>query len=307
MKKESKSFISLVFILFLLVLTGVSAYSSDLYIDYLDGFLDIKTPGGWEELFIGDEIPSGSIIKLDMDSVAELSSGSSVVTLSKEGTYRIDDLLNESNKMSSAGFGNLIAGKLENMVRESDMQEASAVGGVRAAEVDTGDDLEWISSETEELLETGKNLLSQEKYEEALGVFREALDFSDFDEESEVYFYLGLTYDLMGKPGRAISNLNSAELDSSTDFYHDLAILKGKLLVQTFDYEGALSWLDDYISANKNNMSAEDQVQTARYLSAFAYSGLGEVSKAKETLQETIRTKPNSDTAEAAKSFLNKL
>ena len=301
-----KSTILTVFLLFLFF-TAAAAGAQDLVVEYLDGFLDLKTSSGWEEVYIGDTIPSGSVLRLDFDSLAELTGGKTIVTLTKEGVYNTGELMKASSSMSSIGLGNLIAGKIGSMIKKSERDQPSAVGGVRAAEVDTGDEIEWISSETTELIETGKNLLAQEKNDSALSVFEEALDFADFEEESEVYFYLGYTYDLLGQTASALRNISYVEADDTYDFYHDLALLKGKLLIETFAYEEALGWPNSYINKNKSNNSARDTVQTAHLLSSFAYSGMGRDSNARSALSESIELDPSSETASAARKLLNQM
>jgi len=293
-------------LLVLLVCVSISVSAADLTIEYLDGYLDIKTSSGWEELYTGDSIPDTAVLRLDADSVAELSGPSSDVTLTKEGIYEIRKLLSASSSMASVGLGNLIAGKLGSIVKDNNL-EPSAVGGVRAAEVDTGDDLEWISSETAELIETGKNLLAQNKADEALGIFEEALDFADFDEEPEVYFYLGYTYTVLGSPSSALENLNEVNQDPSYDFYDDLVLLRGQLLIETFDYEEAVSWLEEYQKKNSGSIGSTETIQTAYLLSSFAYSGLGNTTKAKGALNQVISIDSSSDTAEAARKLLGNM
>ena len=119
-----------VFWIFLVLAAGIPllAGAADLTIDYVDGYLDLKTTSGWEELYPGDTVSDTAVVRLDADSIAELSSPSSSLTLTKEGIYEIRKLLSASNNMDSVGLGNLIAGKIGSMVKDKNL-EPSAVGG----------------------------------------------------------------------------------------------------------------------------------------------------------------------------------
>ena len=63
---------------------ALPAFSVDLTIEYLEGYLDEKDGDEWLELFIGDEIPDTATTKLYEESIAELTAPGIKLTLTKE-------------------------------------------------------------------------------------------------------------------------------------------------------------------------------------------------------------------------------
>ena len=65
------------------------AMSLEHTIDYLDGFLDIKEDGDWYELGIGETVLDTDVIRLDEDSVAEISARGVKLTLTNRARRSI--------------------------------------------------------------------------------------------------------------------------------------------------------------------------------------------------------------------------
>ena len=223
---------TITFVLSLIIFCVTPLVSEELTIEYLDGFLDIKDGEDWIELYIGDIVTDEDTVRLDVDSVAELVKGSEKLTLVREGIYLIADLLNRSGQQRSVGLASVIGKKISTIVSGEGGQTQSAVMGVRGAE--QKDEVQWMSSDTEELIESGKTHLEEGNLDDAIAAFEEAFDFADESEESEVLFYLGYAYANIGELPNAIDYLDFVEPDPETDFYPDLILLKGQLLTEVF-------------------------------------------------------------------------
>ncbi len=289
------------FLAFVLVVASVAPILGiDISVDYVDGYLDIQEDGEWYELYMGDVISDGDTIRLDENSIAELSLPGNKLTLTRPGVYVVADLLEASGEQRSIGIASVIGSKIRTLVKEPE-QNQTAVMGVRGSKSEN--ELEWMSGDTSELLETGIEYLADGEYAEAAGVFEEAYDFADPTEESEVLFYLSYTNLLMGQTRLAVQALEYAEPDPSQEFFEDLVLLKGQLLTETFAHEEAIEWLDEYSS----DIKTSGALQMSLLLSGVNYRGLGNTSMARQSLEEALAIDSSSDAGQAAENLLKNL
>jgi tetratricopeptide (TPR) repeat protein len=288
------------FLIFAAILIAVPLYSVDIEIEYLDGYLDIQDGGEWYELYIGDVISDADTIRLDDDSVAELAISGNKLTLTKPGVYVVAELIKASGESRSFGIASVIGSKIRSIVQEP-KQAHTAVMGVRGSKSD--DKLEWMSGDTAELLETGKDRLAEGEFADALEVFEEAYDFADPSEETEVLFYMGFTNAMMGQLRFAVEALEFVEPDPDAEFFVDLVLLKGQLLTETFAYDEAIDWLETYTP----DMEDSSATQMSYLLLGVSHKGLGNNSDAKSSLEEAIKIDAASDAGVAAQGLLNEL
>ncbi len=287
------------FALFVVMVTP-PIFGVDIYVDYVDGYLDVKEDGEWYELYIGDVITDVDTIRLEKDSIAELSLPGNTLTLTRPGVYVVSDLVEASGEQRSLGIASVIGSKIRTLVKEPE-QGQTAVMGVRGSKSES--ELEWMSGDTAELLETGKEHLADGKYAEAVSLFEEAYDFADPSEETEVLFYLGYTNTMMGQLRLAVNALEYVEPDPSTDYFDDLILLKGQLLTETFAYEAAIEWLNEYSPEIKDNTA----VQMSLLLTGVNQKGLGDIAAARESLGKAVAMSASSDAGQVAQSLLSEL
>jgi tetratricopeptide (TPR) repeat protein len=290
-----------IFALTLLVVLVISPlFAIDIWVDYIDGYLDVKDGGEWFELYIGDVITDSDTIRLDENSIVELSLPGNKLTLTRPGVYVVADLLKASGDQRSAGIASVIGSKIRTLVKEPE-QGQTAVMGVRGAKSE--DELEWMSGDTAELIETGKEYLAEGEYADAVGVFEEAYDFADPAEETEVLFYLGFSNAMMGELRLAVGALEYVEPDPTAEFFADLVLLKGQLLTETFAFEEAIEWLNRY-SPEIKDISA---LQMSLLLAGVNHKGLGNTALARENLEEAVAIDASSDAGQAATDLLSEL
>ena len=291
-------------VLFSVLLIGLISFSVgaiELTIDYLDGYLDIREDGDWYELAIGEVVLDTDTIRLDEDSVAELSARGVKLTLTKPGIYNIEDLLEARGKNRATGIASVIGGKIASILEEPE-ESQTAVMGVRGAKSEN--ELDWMSGDTVELLETGKEHLTNGSFEEALEVFEEAYDFADISEESEVLFYLGYTNALTGNLRMALTYLSDAEPEADTEYFMDFVLLKGQILTETFAYDEAIEWF----SAHEADLAGDQtSAQLALLLKGVSYQAVDEIAQAKTALQKVVDMNASSDAGQAAQGVLNEL
>ena len=122
-----KSLTISMFLMFILILPAVAV---DLTVDYLDGYLDIKDGGEWYELIIGEEITDTDTIRLDEDTVVELTTRGVKLTLTKPGIYVVADLLKASGTSRSVGLASVIGSKIKTILEEPEQAQTAVMGVV---------------------------------------------------------------------------------------------------------------------------------------------------------------------------------
>ena len=284
-----------------LTIVLVSAVSAvDIYVDYLDGYLDIMDGGEWYELSIGDAIADTDTVRLDENSVAELSLPGTKLTLTRPGVYVVADLLEATGQRRSLGIASVIGSKIRTIVEEP-KQTQTAVMGVRGSKSE--DKLEWMTGDTSELIETGKKYLAEGAYADAAEIFEEAYDFADSSEESEALFYVGFTNAMMGEIRRAVEALDFVDPDPTADFFVDLVLLKGQLLTETFAYEEAIEWLETH----SRQITDSSATQLSLLLTGISYQGLGNTLLAKQSLEKVLAINAQNEAGRAAQSLISEL
>ncbi|MCP4178788.1 MAG: hypothetical protein GY756_13570, partial [bacterium] len=142
-----------VFYLFIALLFSSVIFAENIIIDYIEGYADIKNDGNWEEIFIGDELALSAIIKLDEDSLIEFQYNNSTYTLNRQGVYELQKLINNSAQMDDTGVTGILSGKIGKMIFNTGTT-GDEVGGVRASEAVNEPAIDWMSSESEEYIQS---------------------------------------------------------------------------------------------------------------------------------------------------------
>jgi len=286
-------------LLVLIILLPVGA--DELLVEYVDGALEIKSGGRWEELDIGDTVPEDATIRLAANGFAELSSGSVTVTLNKPGTYSAATLLESGKQVSAFNVAKVVNSKLKKLMSPDQEQEASAMG-VRAAEAED-EEMTWVE-EGAEYLEEGKELLLEEEYREAIEVLLEGADFAFTDEEMwEYYYYAAYAYSRLGGSAQALKLLSDMDPDFSTPIFTDFVLLKGQLLIESLSFEDALGLFDEYL----RNPDRGETTKVVHFLAAVCHEALGDTREAVKMLEAAYAIDRTSEYGRAAGEMIEKL
>ncbi len=291
---------------FLLMLSPLLLSGEELIVDYVEGFVEVHTRDGWVEVFIGDIVDEDSSIRLEPGSLLELSGTNIHLTLTTEGTYSIQDLIKSSTERSTSGVGSLIANKLLPLGGSSSVGSRSAVGGVRGDFADE-ETFSWVESEAAELIERGKQLLSESDFEKALEVFKEAYDFAYEDEVDEVLYYLGYSSYLLGDIISAERYLSQIDVKQDSSYYSNLILLKGNIYLETFAYQKAISLFDNFLTTERGRILDPSLKQTVYLMEAMAFQGLGNREKTIDLLTKTVEIDNLSEAGKTAERLLNQL
>jgi tetratricopeptide (TPR) repeat protein len=289
----------------LLIIALSPLYSLDFVADYIDGYLDVKAGNNWSEVYIGDSLAPNAMVRLDENSYAEISYGTDIIKLSRPGTYELRKLFGAKSEVASSGMGSLFSGKFKTLIQEDSGKTQTTVGGVRAAEAETVS-IDWMSSETVELIADGKKALQAGNLEDAFSYFKDAYDFAaDAYEEGEALYFIGLAHAMSGNYSEALSNLDMVDAEVDWEYYTDFYILKGQLLVESSAYDEAYTMLSGFEAPGVNN--APEKMQNLYFLLAVSANNAGEIKAAENALNKLIAIDSNSETAKAAKAYKNKL
>ncbi|HEB09843.1 MAG TPA: hypothetical protein ENI06_01360 [Spirochaetales bacterium] len=288
-------------VIFLVSATLLPLYAEDLMVEYLEGILEVGQGSNWIEVDIGDTIPQNSYLRLSDNGLAELSAGAITITLNQDGTFSIKNLLTSGREVAAWNISSLVNSKLARLI-SPDQQQGTAVMGVRGAAA--GDEeLTWVE-EGEEYLEQGKELIRTGDYKEAREVLQEGADYSFSDEEKEEYnFYIASAYALEGKSAPALLMLTNMKTESSTPYYSDYVLLKGKLLIEGLAYKKALLLFDQYLKKPDRS----ETTQLIYFLSALCNQRLENRRDAISNLEAAYEINNSSEYGRAARRMMDNL
>lgn len=289
-----------VLVFVLIAAAGVSA--QDITVEYVEGYVEVQQDTNWTEVYIGDVLSSDARVRLDDNSYAELSSGASLLKLTRSGTYVISDLIRTSEQTSSANLGSLLTGRIRKFTSPDENQQTT-VGGVRAKKAPGEPDVTWVGGESvQELIDEGIAQLAEENYTEAFGLFQDAYDYATGSDVDRTLYYMGYASYLAGKTADAVHYLDRSAPTPDAAYYSDHALTLAQVLIETFAYPDALDVLSSFIAGA--SPTGED-LQIAFVLQGLAYRGLGNVGTAREYFRKAVSVNEDSTPGQVAATLLN--
>ncbi len=283
------------------LLAAALAGAQPLSVEYVDGLLEMRSGNAWQEVYIGDSVPEQAVLRLSEDGIAELSAGSVTITLDRDGTYSVADLLRSGKQVAGWNLGGIVNSKLNKLVAPS-QEGQTAVMGVRGA-AQGEQQLEWVD-EGEQYLKRGKDLLGKGEYLAATDVLLEGAELAFSKEERQEYlFYAAYSQNQAGNNGRALALLEQVDGRPGMPFFGDYVLLKGRLMIEGLDFEGALALFDQYL----RQPGSDETQQVVRFMKALCQQQLGRTSDARQTLEGAWRLDPGSEYGKAAKQMLDSM
>ncbi len=288
---------------FVLGLVGVTLPAQNILVAFADGLVEYEENGQWFEVFIGDQIPTSSQVRLSAGAFVELDNGGTTIEINRPGVYALNTLVATARvARTNTGAG----GRLGRLVNSKPPDTStSAVGGVRASEAVDRDQTLWAGdAEAMALIRDGIDMIDTGDFQSAYWYFEEAYDAAQESEEAMVGFYYGFSSALLGNTAEAKTILQRYGPDAATPYYDDHALVLGQLFVQSAEFAEALAVLDSYLS----NGAVEALFrQEALLLRGIALSGLGQIDEAKAALTEASALVPGTETAAVAGEILSTL
>ncbi len=279
-------------IAFLSITIGFAAAQA-LTVTYLDGTVEVQTAKGWKALDVGSAVPVDARIRVSDGGTVEMARGAQHISIIKDGSYAVADLLKGSTRPGQSGVGVSLAWKLRS-VATGNGQSNSTVGGVRgAAQGDNTQGLTWMGDDDETSTKV-RALMDKNRYKEAETEIKQALsDTKDDMKKNDLSFLLASAYYGEGDGAQAYHTLLGIKDSSSSMYYPDSVILKAQILIDNQSYADSASVLKDFLAANPDSQYA----QVCYLLSAYSYKGLGDKQSEKDALDRGYALDPQSDTA----------
>lgn len=273
-----------------------SFLAADSSVDYVEGSLERYDGGDWIEIYIGDEFEDDARLRLSGEGYAELLIGDALVSLTKDGTYEVSDLVRNSSTVSSRGLDLM---KKLTLSTEHEKWQHEATMGVRGAEASSIDDTGMEDAFT--YLEAGMESMDAGRYDEALVNFEEGWEYF---EDYNCLLFTALCHELMGKKRSYMRSLSEVDADMLEPEYRSLYMVRmGGMLIRSLDYDGAvdlLGWedLDGY---------SEDEQQQILYLLGTAHLGSGSDGSARRAFEKAVDLAPGSEMGRRAAEALSSL
>jgi len=275
--------------------------AQELLVEYLEGTLELKQGARWVELYIGDSLSPGNVIRLGARGFAELSAGDVTITLSQAGTYNTESLLKSGQKVAAWNLGGVVNSKLSKLMAPTSQTETAAMG-VRGSAQGT-EELTWVE-EGAEYLEEGKKLLVAGKLDEGITRLKEGAEWALTDEErSEHLFYAAYGHSLKGESAVSLIMLEDMRVGSAAHFFTDYVLLKGKLLIDSLAFEDALALFGQYLE----HPDMGETTQVVHYLAAVCYQGLNRHQQARRSLEAAYQIDPASEYGRWAERMMGSL
>ena len=136
-------------------------------------------------------------------------------------------------------------------------------------------------------------------------LFKEAYDFAEIDEETEVLFYLGYTSYEMGEVGNAMRYFDGIiDVDETAEYFPNLVVLRGQLFYETFSYDDAVDWLERF--HNADTLTAEYR-QLAYLIEGLSLQAIERIDDAVDLLDKARNLDPATPAGETAAALLKEL
>jgi tetratricopeptide (TPR) repeat protein len=292
---------------FLLFISFVS-YSQSLYVDYIEGDVDVRTKGLWTPVSIGDELLIASSLRLKEGSFIELISGKERISIFEKGTYKLKDIVDTSKEVSSWGMASLFEIKMKAVfAKDENIRGSEAQAGVRGPDESESleEQVEFFDIEDDnQFIKDGLEFIEKGNYKAALSEFLEGFEKAAGDEEAITFrYYIAYTYSEMEIKARALKYLNEVEVPEEHPFLRDIILLRGRLLIEGMAFHEALNLLTVYLSRYPEGEFA----QALLILSSYCYRGLGDTTKARENLTSAVTIDPATEIGKEAEKILGSL
>ncbi|HET6451813.1 MAG TPA: tetratricopeptide repeat protein [Spirochaetia bacterium] len=278
-----------VLVLALAIVGAAGAFAQAFTVSYLDGTVELQTAKGWSAVSIGDQVAADATVRISQQGSLELSRAKTKITLLKDGVFSIASLAKASSS-AGAGVGGSISQKLQTLVTEK--PKASTAGGVRGAEQGSAN-VTWVD-EGDETRSQAQSLIDAKKYQDAAAMLSDAIKNAGPDTDtSELGYLLGVAYYGAGQTAKAYRALGQVNADPGTTWYARYVILRAQVLVDTQNYNDALTLLGPFTTTYPTG----EATQVAWLLSGISQRALGNAAAAKTDFDTGYQLDPSTDTA----------
>ncbi len=281
-------------------LTTLATAAPSLSVSYMEGTAYLRSGSSWQELAIGDSVSSDASVRLDAGAAVQLKGTGADIYLTQKGTYAIGDLLALREKLGSAGVGKTLSASLVYLL-SGKVKNQSTAAGARGADESASLDSDWVESTAQDSIDQAKDYIGSGNYPAAIDKLTQALDDATGDEVPEAHYYLADAYSLRGDTPNAVRQMADAKPEGGASWSGDYVLLQAKLYQDTFAFAQAVQWLNQ----PENDLSNDAQRASLYYfLLGLGYRGVGDESKAAQSLQKVVALEGTSNLGETAAGLL---
>jgi hypothetical protein len=321
----------------LVVAGGVTLYAQAastqaFEVKYLDGSVQVQLKGQatWKSLGTGSLVPADATEKVAKGAAIELSRGTTVISLVKEGTYSMATLLGRV-PASGTGLGSSMAAKLHTLT--SERPQSSTAGGTRAdpcqdyLPFENGGCVDpdaytaggsacslrfvyWgikagylrIVPSGEDFIEEIDTAVDGAVRELLRGHYAKAIDLlrgfnvpssPQLGDTTTARYLLATAYAETGQPAHAWTLLAGLSVAKEDRAYRDILIRKAQVLVDSFQAQDALVTLQPLLTP----LESSEFGQAACLVAYYAYLGLEKPALAADVRRRGIGIDSTSPTA----------
>lgn len=184
-----------------------------LAVTWLDGSAEAQQGSSWVSLSMGDKVDSSSTLRLGSGSSIELRGNGQRLSITAAGTYSLASLLGAAQATPGRSAAMQKLGKL---VDGSVSSDQSTIAGVRGAAIEPAkDSVTWQSEDVDvtSIMDEGRALVRDEKYEDAALKFAEAAESSAGPAREGALYSEAWSYAAAGSGARAVALLRGMSSD----------------------------------------------------------------------------------------------
>jgi tetratricopeptide (TPR) repeat protein len=176
--------------------------------------------------------------------------------------------------------------------------------GARGADEGKSQQPDWVTSDAQVFIDSGKVYLNSGDYGQAAERFMLAKDVASPRELSEAGYYLAAAYSLKGDIRRAFAELQHVRSTGQEAWASDYILLRAKLSLDTNAFKDSI----DLLTAAQGELGQDARrAQLMHFLLALGYRGLGDIPRERQNLSEAVSLSPDSDVGKAAAEILKDL
>jgi hypothetical protein len=281
-------------------MAGLSA--ENLVLDYVDGTVEAKaSDNSWKVLDVGATVATDAVLRLSDNGVAELSSASAKLHLSKDGTYQIAKLLVQAKQKPTSAVAGLSGKQISALLGGGSSTGVSVANmGARGAAQGSDEGMAWAQDDTAApAADTIDAKIKAEDWPGALTSVDSALASGSADTQV-LLFDKALILARMGRSAGSLKALSEANFQPGQPRYIEAVLLTGSQGLETQDYDLVLASSGQALQTKPE----AGVVQNLKLTQALAWRGKGDETKAKGLLNEVVSLGPKTSMGAEASRLL---
>lgn len=274
------------FLTIFLVFGMAGLWADNLVLEYVDGTVEAKAAdNSWKLLDVGASVATDAVLRLSDNGVAELSSNTAKLHLSKDGTYQVAKLLAQAKQKPNSAVAGLSGMQISALLGSGSSSGVSVANmGARGAAQGTDDAMTWAQDDAAPAnTDVIDDKIKAGDWPGALTAVDDAITAKSGDSQT-LLFDKALILAKMGRAGGSLKALSEANFQSGQPRYIEAALLTGSQGLETQDYDLVLASSGQALQTKPENAV----VQNLKLTQALAWKGKGDDAKAKGLLNEVV-------------------